>query len=107
MPALAKGNMTREFNQNQRYDSRPSYRGSSSNNRYGAEQPSRPTRPRLNRATVDRAWENGAPHRHADYKPRHSNEADTTQTNGGPNSQKNWRKSQPSEHPSNNQTPYE
>ena len=100
--------MTREFNQDQRYDSRPPYRGSSSNNRYGAEQPSRPTtRPRLNRAMVDRAWENGAPHRHADYKPRHSNEAGTTQTNYGPNSQRNWRKPQPSEHSTNNYASHE
>ena len=92
--------MTREFNQNQRYGSRPPYRGSSSNNRDGAEQPSRPTRPRLNRAMVDRAWENGAPHRHADYKPRHPNETGTTQTNHGPNSHRNWHKAQPSEHSS-------
>jgi hypothetical protein len=100
--------MTREFNQNQRYDSRPPYRGSSSNNRYGAEQPSRPTtRPRLNRAMVDRAWENGAPHRHADYKPRHPNEAGTTQTNYGPNAQRNWRKAQPSEHSSHDHAPHE
>src|SRR5579859_4504882 len=98
MPVLSKGNMTREFNQKQRYDSRPSYRGPSSNNRYGAEQPSGPTRPRLNRTTVDRAWENGAPHRHADYKPRNPNEAGTNQTNYGPNSQRNWRKAQPSGH---------
>src|SRR5690242_9417083 len=100
MLVLAKGNMTREFNQNQRYDSRPSYRGSSPNNRYGAEQPSGPTRPRLNRAMVDRAWENGAPHRHADYKTRHPNEAGTKQTNHGPNAQRNWRRVQPSEHSS-------
>jgi hypothetical protein len=99
--------MTREFNQSQRYGSRPPYRGSSSNNRYGAEQPSRPTRPRLNRATVDRAWENGAPHRHADYKPRHTNEAGTTQTNHGPNSQRNWHKAQPSEHSSHDHASHE
>lgn len=107
MPVLAKGNMTRELNQNQRYDSRPPYRGSSSNNRHGAEQPSGPTRPRLNRATVDRAWENGAPHRHADYKPRSSNEAGTNQPNYRPNSQRNWRKAQPSEHSSHDQAFHE
>ena len=100
MLVLAKGNMTREFNQNPRYDSRPPYRGSSSNNRYRAEQPSGSTRPRLNRAMVDRAWENGAPHRHADYKPRNPNEAGTRQTNHGPNAQRNWHKAQPSEHSS-------
>src|SRR5215470_2539240 len=107
MPALAKGNMTREFNQKPRYDSRPPYRGSSSNNRYGAEQPSGPTRPRLNRTTVDRAWENGAPHRHADYKARHPNEAGTNQTRQGPNSQRNWRNTQQSEHSSRNHAFYE
>ncbi len=99
--------MTRELNQNRRYDSRPPYRGSSSNNRHGAEQPSRPTRPRLNRAMVDRAWENGAPHRHADYKPRHPNEAGTTQTHYGPNSQRNGRKAQPSEHSSHDHASHE
>jgi hypothetical protein len=98
--------MTREFNQKPRYDSRPPYRGSSSNKRYGAEQPSGPTR-RLNRAMVDRAWENGAPHRHADYKPRHPNEAGAHQTNYGPNSQRNWHKTQPSEYPSGNHAPHE
>jgi hypothetical protein len=98
MSVLSKGNMTREFNQHQRYDSRQSYRGSSPNNRHGAEQPSRSMRPRLNRATVDRAWENGAPHRHADYKPRNPNEAGTTPTKHGPNSQRNWHKAQQSEH---------
>src|SRR5215472_5169637 len=102
MQVLAKGNMTREFNKDQRYDSRPPYRGSSSNNRNGAEQPLRPTRPRLNRAMVDRAWENGAPHRHADYKQRQPNEAGTAQMNYGPNSQRNWRKAQSSEHSSHN-----
>ena len=100
MPVLSKGNMTREFNQHRRYGSRPPYRGSSSNDRHGAEQPSGPTRPRLNRAMVDRAWENGAPHRHADYKPRHPNETGTNQANNRPNFQGNWRKAQPSEHSS-------
>src|SRR5262249_25427869 len=70
-------------------------------------QPSGPARPRLNRATVDRAWENGAPHRHADYKPRHPNEAGTNRTNHRPNSQRNWRNTQPSEQPSHNQAFHE
>jgi hypothetical protein len=102
--------MTREFNKNQRYDARPPYRGTPSNNnnnRYEAEQPSGPTRPRLNRAMVDRAWENGAPHRHADYKARNPNEAGTNQTHYGPNTQRNWRKPQPSEHAGNNNSSYE
>lgn len=51
---------------------RPSSRNQSSG-RYGDSRPSRPGRPRLNRETVDRAWENGASRDHADYHPRQSN----------------------------------
>ncbi len=61
--------MTREFNKQRRYDSRPPYRDTPSNF-HGEERPSGPTRPRLNREIVDRAWENGAAHRHPDYQPR-------------------------------------
>lgn len=64
-----KGNMTREFNQQRRYDPRPSFRNTPSNF-HGDERPSGSTRPRLNREIVDRAWENGAAQRHPDYQPR-------------------------------------
>jgi len=64
--------MTREFNKQQRNGPRPPSRNYSSN-RYGEERSPDPARPRLNRASVDRAWESGAPHHHADYRPRSSN----------------------------------
>lgn len=81
--------MTREFNKHERYDSRPPYRGTSSNKqRYEAEQPPQGARPRLNRAMVDRAWENGAPHRHADYKPRYPNQPGRNQSNYGPDARR-------------------
>lgn len=61
--------MTREFNKQRRGDVRPSTRNHSSG-RYGEERSPRPARPRLNRATVDRGWETGAQHNHADYRTR-------------------------------------
>src|SRR6266571_1336887 len=61
--------MTRDFNRQRRDDVRPLSRNSSSN-RYREEHPSRPPRPRLNREAVDRAWESGASHEHADYRTR-------------------------------------
>lgn len=64
--------MTREFNNQRRNDSRPPFRNSSPN-RNRDEQSPRPARPRLNRETVDRAWESGAQQRHADYRPRSGN----------------------------------
>ncbi len=79
-----KGNMTREFNKQQRDDERGSFRNNSSN-RYGEERSSRPARVRLNREMVDRAWENGAPRLHADYRARN--------TNGQP-PRNNWRSNQ-------------
>ncbi len=66
--------MTREFNKQRRDDMRPSSRKPSSG-RHGDERPARPARPRLNRETVDRAWESGAQQQHADYRPRSSNGA--------------------------------
>src|SRR5205823_9616036 len=59
--------MTRDFSKQRRDDERPSSRNSSSG-RYGEERSPRPARPRLNREAVDRAWENGAPQNHADYR---------------------------------------
>jgi hypothetical protein len=61
--------MTRDFNNQRREDRRPDSRHSSPR-RYGEERSPRPARPRLNRDTVDRAWENGARQNHADYRTR-------------------------------------
>ena len=76
--------MTRDFNKQNRDDSRSSFRNNSSN-RYGEERSPRPPRARLNRETVDRAWENGAPSLHADYRARNSN---------GQPPRNNWRSNQ-------------
>ncbi len=72
--------MTREFNKQWRDDSRPSFRNKSPG-RYGDERSPRPARPRLSRETVDRAWESGAQHSHADYRPR----------SNGQSPRNNWR----------------
>ncbi len=58
-------------------------------NRQGEERSPRPARPRLNRETVDRAWESGAPAQHADYR---------TRSNNGQPPRNNWRNNQQSEH---------
>ncbi len=86
--------MTREFNKQRRDDTRPSFRDRSSN-AHEEERSSRPGRTRLNRETVDRAWESGAQHTHADYHPRNNN---------GQSPRNNWRNNQqPSEYsPSQN-----
>lgn len=60
--------MTRDFNKPKR-DDNPSFRNSSPNRNRDERSP-RPARPRLNRETVDRAWESGAQQQHADYRPR-------------------------------------
>ena len=65
--------MTRDFNEHRRYDGHPSSRNQSSS-RHGEERSPRPARPRLNRQTVDRAWESGARRDHADYHTRSNNE---------------------------------
>src|SRR6266487_5208701 len=88
--------MTREYNKQRRDDSRPSFRNRSSNN-YGDERAPRPARPRLNREIVDRAWESGAQHAHADYRPRSSN-GQPPRGNNGPRN--NWHNQQPSEYSS-------
>jgi hypothetical protein len=64
--------MTKDFNEQQRGDVRPSSRNQSSG-RHGEERSPRPARPRLNREAVDRAWESGASRNHADYRPRTTN----------------------------------
>lgn len=69
-----KGNMTRDFNKQRRErdDMRP-YARKQPPRRPGEERFARPDRPRLNRETVDRAWENGAQVNHADYHTRTGN----------------------------------
>src|ERR1700693_572238 len=67
-----KGTMTRDFNKPGRDDVRPFSRPQPSN-RPGDERSPRPARPRLNRESVDRAWESGAPAQHADYRTRGNN----------------------------------
>jgi hypothetical protein len=61
--------MTRNFKQHGRDDERPFSRNTPSG-RFEGERSPRPARPRLNRESVDRAWENGARQQHPDYRPR-------------------------------------
>ncbi|MHB8596085.1 MAG: hypothetical protein ACYDER_04660 [Ktedonobacteraceae bacterium] len=81
--------MTRDFNKQRRDDMRPSSREQSSS-RNGDERSPRPARPRLNRESVDRAWESGAPSHHADYRTRSNN------GNRGQASRNDWRNARPS-----------
>jgi hypothetical protein len=95
--------MTRDFNKQRRDNERP-YSRHSSSNRYGEERSPRPARPRLNRETVDRAWENGARQNHHDYHARNTNQSQPPRDN--------WRRNQQSGQPSaqnsrNNRKPYE
>jgi hypothetical protein len=89
-----KGIMTRDYNKQRREDARPSSRYQPPANGNRDEQAPRPARPRLNRETVDRAWEAGAPMQHADYRPRRSN------TSNGQPPRGNWRNNQSSGHSS-------
>lgn len=81
--------MTRDYNKQRRDNVRPFSRNQSSN-RPGAERSPRQARPRLNRETVDRAWESGAPSRHADYRTRSSSSSQPPRNR--------WNNNQPSEH---------
>ena len=91
--------MTRDYNKQPRDDMR-SFPRNQSPNRAGGERSSRTPRPRLNRETVDRAWESGAPAQHADYRTRSSN---------GQPSRNSWRNNQQSEHSpaQNGRRPYD
>jgi hypothetical protein len=79
--------MTRDFSKHERDDERPYSRNSSSGNQ-GEERSPRPARPRLNRDTVDKAWEKGARPNHSDYRAR--------DTRGGQPPRENWRRPQQS-----------
>ena len=83
--------MTRQFSKHERDDERPRSRNSSSGS-YGEERSPRPARPRLNRNTVDQAWENGARQNHSDYRAR--------DTRGGQPPRENWRRPRQSGQPS-------
>ena len=92
-----KGHMTRDYNNQRRENERRNSR-SSSPRRYGDERPPRPARPRLNRDTVDRAWENGARQNHADYRTRSENNSHPPRDNR----QRNQYSDQPSAQQSRN-----
>src|SRR5436305_14430795 len=79
--------MATDYDNQPREDTRSCPRNQSPN-RAGGERSSRTTRPRLNRETVDRAWESGAPAQHADYRTRSSN---------GQPTRNSWRNNQQSE----------
>src|SRR5579859_6146773 len=83
--------MTRDFSKHERDDERPRSRNSSSGSQ-GEERSPRPARPRLNRNTVDQAWENGARQNHSDYRARDSR--------GGQPPRENWRRPRQSGQPS-------
>ncbi|HEY6542289.1 MAG TPA: hypothetical protein VIZ18_15200 [Ktedonobacteraceae bacterium] len=83
--------MTRDFSKHERDDERPRSRNSSSGSQ-GEERSPRPARPRLNRNTVDKAWENGARQNHSDYRAR--------DTRGGQPPRENWRGPRQSGQPS-------
>ncbi len=88
--------MTRDFNKPKRDDSRPAFRNASPNRNRDERSP-RPARPRLNRETVDRAWESGAQQQHADYHPRSSGGQYGRPQGQGQQRNSGWR------NPSNNQ----
>ena len=103
-----KGTMT-DYKKQRRDDERPSSRPQAPHNRYEEQRSSGPARPRLNRESVDRAWESGAPNTHADYRPRYPRGTNPRLPRPSQNpSQGNWRNAQPSEHSSApNDRPYD
>src|SRR5512142_2504637 len=93
--------MTKDFNNQRREDPEADSRGSSSR-RFEEERPSRPARPRLNRAMVDRAWENGARQNHADYRTRSDSHTQLTSGSRSPDQRNNRYSAQNS----NSRKPY-
>ena len=75
--------MTKHFSNQRREDTRPTSRETSTGH-YREERSSRPARPRLSRDAVDRAWENGATRKYADYRPRQNAPMPPTQRQGRP-----------------------
>lgn len=97
--------MTRDFNKQRRDDSRPPFRqnNNSSFDRHGEERSPRPARPRLSREVVDRAWENGAQNRHADYRPRQSGQGPAPRNGAAPrNDRRNYQQSERSPYQNGN-----
>jgi len=88
--------MTRDYNKQRRDNGRPLPRNQSPN-RPDAERSPRQARPRLNRETVDRAWESGAPSRHADYRTRSSSSSQPPRNR--------WNNNQPSENAQHGRRP--
>jgi len=87
--------MTRDFSKQRRDGQRPPSRNSFSSGRYNEEESFKPARPRLSRDAVDRAWENGAPRRYADYQPRQNSSTPPVRRQGRPTSpHENYRASQ-------------
>jgi len=74
--------MTRDFSNRRRDNMRPAPRTTPGS--YREDQPSRSTRPRLSRDTVDRAWENGAIRKYADYRSRPTASTPHDQRQGRP-----------------------
>ena len=91
--------MTRDFKKQRRDNERP-YSRRSSSSRYGEERSPRPARPRLNRDTVDRAWENGARRDHPDYHANRSDQSQSPRDNRQRNQQPTAQNSR------NNRKPY-
>ncbi len=90
--------MTREFNKQERNDRNRSFRDTPPR-RYQAEDNARPTRSRPNRASVDRAWQDGATNTHPDYHPR-------TRANDGRPPQRPWQQGQRQGHSPNGSSSY-
>ncbi len=67
--------MIRKFNKQWRNDEQPRA------NRSGAGRPPRSEKPRLNRQTVDHAWEHGARPNHPDYRTRSSSQGSSSRNN--------------------------
>src|SRR5579884_800719 len=68
--------MIRKFNKQWRNDEQPRA------NRSGAGRQARSEKPRLNRQTVDHAWEHGARPNHPDYRTRSSSHGSSSRNNG-------------------------
>ncbi len=78
--------MTRDFSKDQRDDRRPYARHASTGGQHPNQGSSKPARPRLSRDAVDRAWENGATRKYADYRPLQNSQPSAGQRPGRPGS---------------------
>ena len=78
--------MTKDFSNERRDDDRQSFSRQTSSGNYRQERSSQSARPRLSREAVDRAWENGAPRKYADYRPRQTSNTSPVHQQGRPSS---------------------